>query len=122
MRADRLLSIILLLETQGHMTAQELAERLEVSPRTIQRDMEALSGAGIPVVANRGTGGGWSLLEPYRTNITGLNSAEIMALFLNKPPQVLEDLGVYQASKSALLKLLAALPEIARPYAEWIQE
>jgi predicted DNA-binding transcriptional regulator YafY len=122
MRADRLLSIVLLLETYGQMKAQELAKRLEVSRRTIQRDMEALSTAGIPLVANRGTGGGWALLEPYRTNMTGLNSDEIMALFLNKPPRVLEDLGVYQASKSAVLKLLAAIPEIARPYAEWIQE
>ncbi|HEX2623400.1 MAG TPA: YafY family protein, partial [Phototrophicaceae bacterium] len=121
MRADRLLSIVLLLQTHPRMTANELSERLEVSLRTIQRDMEALSGAGVPVVASRGTGGGWSLLEPFQTSLTGLNTGEILALFLNRPPQVLEDLGVYQAYKAALLKLLAAIPEIARPYAEWIQ-
>jgi predicted DNA-binding transcriptional regulator YafY len=122
MRADRLLSIVLLLETRGRMTARQIAERLDVSPRTIQRDMDALSAAGVPVTADRGSEGGWYLLEPYQTSVTGLTFEEIMALFLNTPSNVLNDLGIYQASKAALVKLLAALPEVTRPYAEWIQQ
>src|SRR5262245_66079162 len=77
MRADRLLSIMLLLQTFRRMTAHDLAERLEVSERTIHRDMESLGAAGVPVVAERGAGGGWQLLGEYRTNLTGLNEAEI---------------------------------------------
>ena len=85
MRADRLLSILLLLQAHRQMTAGELARRLEVSERTIHRDMVALGMAGIPVTAERGTGGGWRLLEEYRTNLTGMNAAEIQALFLTRP-------------------------------------
>ena len=118
MRADRLLSIMLLLQVHRRMTARELAKRLEVSERTIHRDMEALSGAGIPVVGERGTGGGWRLLEEYRTNLTGLNEAEIQALFLTRPPRLLADLGLDKASEAALIKLLAALPSMSRPGAE----
>jgi predicted DNA-binding transcriptional regulator YafY len=77
MRADRLLSILMLLQIHPRLTAADLAKRLEVSERTIHRDMEALSNAGIPVVAERGQGGGWSLLENYQTTLTGLNLAEI---------------------------------------------
>lgn len=82
MRADRLLSILLLLQVQRRITASDLAQRLRVSARTIHRDMDALSGAGVPVVAERGAGGGWHLLEEYRTNLTGLNEVEVQALFL----------------------------------------
>lgn len=110
MRADRLLSILLLLQTGGRMNTRELAERLEVSERTIHRDMEALSTAGVPVVSERGAHGGWSLLEAYRTNLTGLNQAEIQALFLTQPPRLLNDLGMRQAAEGALVKLLASLP------------
>ena len=88
MRADRLLSIVLLLQANHHMTSRDLASRLEVSERTIHRDMDALSGAGIPVTAARGSGGGWSLLGDYRTNLTGLNEAEIQSLFLTKPARL----------------------------------
>jgi predicted DNA-binding transcriptional regulator YafY len=122
MRADRLLSILLLLQVHRRMTAGELAKRLEVSERTIHRDMEALSGAGIPVVAERGIGGGWILLEKYQTDLTGLNEAEIQALFLTKPAHLLADLGLHQASEAALIKLLAALPSMSRRDAEFVRQ
>jgi predicted DNA-binding transcriptional regulator YafY len=111
MRADRLLSILLLLQTHPRLTGRELAARLEVSERTIHRDMESLSAAGVPVVAERGAGGGWSLLESYRTNLTGLNLAEIQTLLIAAPAHLMTDLGLRQASEAALIKLLAALPD-----------
>lgn len=82
MRADRLVSIILLLQIHGKMTSRQLADQLEVSERTILRDMEALSAAGIPVWAERGNKGGWSLTEGYRTSLTGLKkvAAEARAI------------------------------------------
>ncbi|MDX1993285.1 MAG: YafY family protein [bacterium] len=122
MRADRLLSILLLLQTHQRMTARELAERLEVSERTIHRDMEALSAAGVPVLAERGVNGGWSLLEDYRTDLTGLNDSEIQALFLTTPAHLLSDLGLRQAYEAALVKLMAALPSGNRRSAEDIRQ
>src|SRR6266851_5081324 len=95
MRADRLLSIMLLLQVHRRITAHELAKRLEVSERTIYRDMEALSVAGIPVSAERGTGGGLVLAETFRTNLTGLSVPEIQALFLGRPTHLLHDLGLH---------------------------
>jgi predicted DNA-binding transcriptional regulator YafY len=80
--------------------------------------MDALSGAGIPVIAERGTGGGWSLVGEYRTNLTGLNEAEIQSLFVSKPARVLADLKLEKAAEGAFLKLLAALPSIYRRGAE----
>lgn len=118
MRADRLLSVLLLLQVHRRMTARELASRLEVSDRTIHRDMEALSAAGFPVFAERGIGGGWMLVEGYRTNLTGLNRDEIQALFLTKPLRLLADLGLDKASNAAMLKLSAALPSAHRDSAE----
>jgi predicted DNA-binding transcriptional regulator YafY len=118
MRADRLLSIVLLLQTHGRLTSRTLAERLEVSERTIHRDMEALSFSGIPVVAERGSTGGWTLLGEYRTNLTGLNEAEIQSLFVTQPSKLLADLRLKKASEGALLKLLAALPAMYRQGAE----
>ncbi|HVG20699.1 MAG TPA: YafY family protein [Blastocatellia bacterium] len=118
MRADRLLSIMLLLQVHRRMTARELADRLEVSERTIHRDMDALSGAGIPVFAERGSGGGWALMEEYRTNLTGLNREEIQALFLINPSRLLDDLGLGRASDAARIKLRAALPTTSRDEAE----
>src|SRR5215207_1006000 len=100
------------------MTSRDLALRLEVSERTIHRDMEALSGAGIPVTAARGSGGGWSLLGDYRTNLTGLTEAEIQSLFLTKPAKLLADLHLEKAADGALLKLMASLPTTFRPGAE----
>jgi predicted DNA-binding transcriptional regulator YafY len=122
MRADRLLSILLLLQVHRRMTARELAKRLEVSERTIHRDMQALSATGIPVTAERGSGGGWRLLENYRTNLTGLSLAEIQALFLTTPPTILADLGLHKASEAALIKLLAALPSLSRHTAEYARQ
>jgi len=118
MRADRLLSIMLLLQVNQRITTRELAQRLEVAERTIHRDMDALGAAGVPIVAERGSGGGWSLLEEYRTNLTGLNEAEIQALFLAQPARVLSDLGLRQAADAARIKLQAALPAMARHDAE----
>ena len=94
MRADRLISIVLLLQANGRMTAENLASRLEVSQRTILRDMDALSSAGVPVVAERGTGGGWRLIDGYETKLTGLTPAEIRSLFLARPPALLAELGL----------------------------
>lgn len=110
MRADRLLSLLMLLQIKGRATAQELAERLEVSERTIYRDIEALSIAGVPVYAERGPGGGCMLAEGYRTNLTGLKEAEVRTLFMPGVAGPLTDLGVSKELEAALLKLLAALP------------
>jgi predicted DNA-binding transcriptional regulator YafY len=122
MRADRLLSILLLLQIHRRLTARELARRLEVSERTIHRDMEALSAAGVPVYAERGPSGGWVLQEKYQTNLTGLTEAEIQALFLALPDRILDDLGLHQASEAALIKLLASLPSISRRDAEFARQ
>ena len=111
MRADRLLSILMLLQTRGRITARQAAQELEVSERTIYRDVVALSAAGVPVYTDRGPGGGISLLEDYRTTLTGLTANELRALFMLSIPAPLEDLGVGQELKAALLKLTAALPE-----------
>lgn len=122
MRADRLLSILMLLQLHHRLTARDLAERLEVSERTIHRDMDALSSAGVPVVAERGKGGGWGLLDRYQTTLTGLNLAEIQALFLPKPAALLADLGWTQAFEAAVLKLLAALPATNRQQAKVVSQ
>lgn len=118
MRADRLLSIMLLLQTHRRLTSSQLAEWLEVSPRTIHRDMDALSSAGVPVTAERGQGGGWMLLDGYRTDLTGFNALESQTLFLTRLPEPLAQLGLESAAEAARLKLLAALPAIARQNAE----
>jgi predicted DNA-binding transcriptional regulator YafY len=122
MRADRLLSILLLLQIHGRMTARDLAARLEVSERTIHRDMEALSASGVPVYAERGHGGGWILPNDFRTRPPGLTDAEVRALFLTKPAQLLADLGLRAASEAGLIKLLAALPSPFRLDAERARE
>lgn len=121
MRAERLLSILLILQSKTRMTALELAKRLNVSERTIHRDMEALSMAGIPVLAERGRNGGWSVVEGYRTTLTGLSPAEIQALIL-APAQLLADLGLEDAAEAATLKLLASLPAFRRQDAEFVRQ
>lgn len=122
MRADRLLRILLTLQNQGRMTAEALAERMEVSVRTIQRDMDALSAAGVPVYALRGGGGGWELMRGYRTGLTGLTGDDAVAIMAGRPPRLLEELGIDLHDDSALLKLLAALTPEARGLAERAQQ
>jgi predicted DNA-binding transcriptional regulator YafY len=122
MRADRLLSILLLLQVHRRVTARELAKRLEVSERTILRDMEALSGAGVPVVAERGAGGGWSLLDEYQTKLTGLSAAEIQSLFLARPARLMADLGLTREAEAAFIKLEASLPAGTRQRAEFARQ
>src|SRR5512142_422653 len=99
MRADRLLSIMLLLQTRGKLTAQTLADELDVSRRTILRDIDALSYAGVPIYAYGGHGGGISLDENYRTTLTGLNETEIRALFISENSQLMNDIGLGEATK-----------------------
>jgi predicted DNA-binding transcriptional regulator YafY len=122
MRADRLLSILLLLQVHRRLTAAELAARLGVSERTVHRDMGALSASGIPVYAERGGNGGWRLTEEYQTKLTGLTQVEIQAAFLTQPARLLADLGLRQAADAASLKLLAALPSGQRGGAARVQQ
>src|SRR5512142_690832 len=114
MRADRLLSLLMLLQARGQMTAQELAEELEVSERTIYRDITALSASGVPIYASRGPGGGVRLIEEYRTTLTGLTPDETGALFMMSIPAPLMQLGMGETFKGALRKLSASLPERQR--------
>lgn len=118
MRSDRLLSILLLLQTRGQLPASELAECLEVSVRTVMRDVEALSGAGVPVYTVRGPHGGIALLPGYRTDVTGLTAEESRALFVLLSGRAHAELGLGQAIGSALRKLMAALPAPYRPDAD----
>jgi predicted DNA-binding transcriptional regulator YafY len=122
MRADRLLSIMMLLQARGRVTAQELAAELEVSVRTIYRDLDALSMAGVPVYAERGPGGGCALLDSYRTTLTGLTQDEMRALFMLSIPAPLVELGVDRELKAALLKLSAALPATRRHAGERVRQ
>jgi predicted DNA-binding transcriptional regulator YafY len=110
MRASRLLSILLLLQTRGRMSAQALAAEVEASVRTVFRDVDQLSAAGIPVWAERGRNGGFQLKEGWRTKLTGLTTEEASAIFLAGLPGPAAELGLGEAMTSAQLKLLAALP------------
>ena len=118
MKSDRLLSILLLLQTRGRMRAAELAERLEVSVRTIYRDVDSLSAAGVPVYAERGRHGGIVLLPGFRTDVPGLTSEEAQALFVLATQGAHAALGLEGAFGSALRKVMAALPAAHRPTAE----
>jgi predicted DNA-binding transcriptional regulator YafY len=110
MRAARVLDMLLVLQRGGRMTSRELAERLEVSERTILRDVEALSEAGVPIFTARGAGGGIELMDGFQTNLTGLTTDEALCLFLVGQPQVAHRLGLGAPTLTARNKLLNAIP------------
>jgi predicted DNA-binding transcriptional regulator YafY len=117
MRADRLVAILMLLQTRGQVTAAEIAAELEVSERTARRDLDALGMAGVPVYARPGRNGGWQLLGGGRTDLSGLTAAEARALFLVAGPA-----NATPELKAALRKLVRALPEPFRPGAQAASE
>ncbi len=121
MKADRLLSALLLLQAHGRLSGRELAERLEVSERTIHRDMESLSAAGVPVSAIRGAQGGWQLEKGWRTQVPGMDAAELNALLMAQP-RALGDPRLAAAAERAFQKLLASLSGPMRARAEAIRE
>ncbi|MFC4909498.1 helix-turn-helix transcriptional regulator [Actinomadura gamaensis] len=114
MRADRLVAVLLLMQSRGRVTAAEIAAELEVSVATARRDLEALSAAGVPVYPQPGRGGGWSLVGGARTDLSGLSSSEARALFLLLGPAA----ALAPEARTALRKLLRALPSTFRPEAE----
>ncbi len=121
MRADRLLSTLLLLQAHGKMTVRQIAKRLEVSQRTAVRDLEALSAAGVPVLALRGSRGGWQLDDEWRTRVPGLDDAELRA-FLMAQPRVIGDAPLAAAAERALDKLTAAMPVTLRARAAFLRQ
>ncbi len=122
MRADRLVSLVLLLRQRGRLTATELAAELEVSTRTVLRDIEALSTAGVPVYAERGRHGGFALLPGFRTELTGLNHDEALALLIAGSRRGAQAFGLGSALASAMLKVVDALPASYRETAADVAE
>ncbi|SFA81642.1 Predicted DNA-binding transcriptional regulator YafY, contains an HTH and WYL domains [Amycolatopsis marina] len=122
MRADRLVSLVLLLRQRGRLSATALARELEVSTRTVLRDIEALSAAGIPVYAERGRHGGFALLPGFRTELTGLNHNEALALLVAGSRRGAQAFGLGSALASAMLKVVDALPESYRDTAAGVAE
>jgi predicted DNA-binding transcriptional regulator YafY len=120
MKAERLLSALLLLQAHGRMAERELAERLEVSQRTAHRDMEALCAAGIPLVAHRGARGGWELEKGWRTRVPGLDDAELWGLLMAEP-RASGDRRMSSAARRAFDKLMASMPAAQKAQAESIR-
>jgi predicted DNA-binding transcriptional regulator YafY len=121
MKADRLMSVLLLLQARGQVTERELAEQLEVSQRTIHRDLEALSAARIPVSAVRGAQGGWQLEKGWRTQVPSLDEGELRALLMAQP-RTLGNPRMAAAAQSAMNKLMAAMPESMKAQAAHMQQ
>ncbi|MEZ4638064.1 MAG: HTH domain-containing protein [Caldilineaceae bacterium] len=115
MRADRLLSILMLLQSRGQLSARELAAELAVSERTIYRDIDALSASGVPVYAETGRDGGYGLLDSYRTSLTGLTDGEVRALFMLSVPGPLTQLGVSQELVGRAAQARSRAAQIAPP-------
>ncbi|RKH17800.1 WYL domain-containing protein [Corallococcus praedator] len=118
MRADRLVHLLMRLQSRPRSTVGELARELQVSSRTVHRDLDALSTAGIPVYATRGASGGVALMEGWRTQLTGLTRPELQALATVGAPGALDDLGLSAPLRTGMVKLAAALPALQQPALE----
>lgn len=121
MRADRLLSILILLQNRGMMTARDLAQKLGVSERTIYRDMDALSSARLPIYAEKGKGGGFALLKDYDLNLTGFNARDIQALAVLNIPGSMDEIGLGSGLRTALQKLMSALHADPEKNQAWME-
>lgn len=121
MRASRLLTIQMLLQTRGRMSAQALAEVLEVSVRTLYRDVDQLTAAGVPIYAEQGRSGGFQLMEGWKTTLTGFTASESQAVFMSGLAGPAAELGLGQQVVDAQLKLMSALPAYQRDDAQRVQ-
>jgi predicted DNA-binding transcriptional regulator YafY len=122
MRADRLLSLLFLLQAKGRLTAQQIAAELEVSERTVYRDVDALGMAGVPIYTQIGANGGISLDEDYRVSLTGLSRDQVWSLFASREPGPLQDIGLARAQADTLHKLWHSLPDSQQQQVTQVQQ